>query len=346
MALFGLRSNRMVRGETREALRLAEQCLSVAECHNERDYRLLGYYGLGAMWMHIGELAKMRSNFESTVALSGPDRSLAARCIIDPHTTALAYLALVRWMLGYPVQARRIADEALQCATELEHANTTALVRTIAGAQLAELLRDVPATRDYADLVIALVRQYDLHAWHPLVKALQGWALGEVNRAQDGISLVKEAIAELNAISTTVHRGCYLAILAELHARCGDFAAALEVIREAHEYLRQVGHHLWHAELHRTEGEVLRQAGAAHEQVERCFVEAIDLARRQEAKSYELRAATSLARLWRDQERYGDADDLLRPIYEWFTEGFDTPDLMDAKALLDELREPDTGCNT
>jgi predicted ATPase len=180
----------------------------------------------------------------------------------------------------------------------------------------------------------------NLHAWHPLANALQGWVLGEVNRAQDGISLVKEAIAELDAISTTVHRGRYLTILVELHARCGDFAAALDAARDAHEYLRQVGHHLWHAELHRIEGEVLRQAGAANEQVERCFVEAIDLARRQEAKSYELRAATSLARLWRDQERYRDAGDLLRPIYEWFTEGFDTPDLIEARTLLEELRRP------
>jgi predicted ATPase len=291
------------------------------------------------MWWHIGELSKARSNFESVVALSSAehDRSLAARCIIAPYTTALTYLSLIQWMLGYPARARRMADEALQCATDLEHANTTALVRILAGAQLAHLLHDVPATREYADSVIVLLRQYDLRAWHPMVKPLQGWVLGEVNQAQDGISLVQEAIAEFDAIDTRVYRAHYLAILAGLYARSGDFAAGLRVIREAHEFIERIEHHLWHAELCRIEGEVLRQAGAAHEQVERCFTTAIDLARRQEAKSFELRAVTSLARLWRDQGRHDNARDLLRPIYEWFTEGLDTPDLVAAKTLLDEL---------
>ena len=213
MVLFGLSTNRITRGETRDALRLAERCLSVAECHHEKDYRQLGYYGLGRVWLHIGELSKWRSDFESVVTLSGPDRSLAARCIIDPYTTALAYLALLRWMLGYPAQARRTAGEALRCAMELEHANTTAFVRVFAGAHLAELLRDVPAVREHADAVIALVRQYDMHAWHPLVNALQGWVLGEANCAHHGISLVKQAIAELDAITTIGHRAHYLGSL-------------------------------------------------------------------------------------------------------------------------------------
>jgi predicted ATPase len=292
------------------------------------------------MWMHLGELSKAQSNFESVVALSGPDRSLAARCIVDPSTTALAYLALFRWMSGYPAQASKMAEKALQWATELEHVNTTAHARVFAGAQLAVLARDIPATRQYADSVIALVLQYDLRVWHPLVKVLQGWAFGEDNRARDGISLVKEAIAELDAMSTTVHRGHYLAILAELHAKCGDFASGLHTVREAHEYLEQTEHRLWHAELYRIEGEVRHKAGAPDVEVESSFAKAIEWARSQEAKSFELRATTSLARLWGNQRRYSDAHNVLRPLYEWFTEGFDTPDLTDAKALLDELREP------
>jgi class 3 adenylate cyclase/tetratricopeptide (TPR) repeat protein len=342
IALFGLRSNRMVRGETREALRLAEQCLSAAECHHERDYRLLGHYGVGMMWWHIGELSKARSNLESVVALSSADRdrSLATLCIIDPYTTALTYLSLIQWMFGYPVQARRLADEALKSATELEHANTTGLVLTFAGAHLAQLFGDVPATREYADAVNTLAQayRYDATVWQPYAKIFLGWVSGEVSQEQGGISLVKQGIVDFDAIGTIVHRAHYWGILAKLHARCGDFAAGLDVIREAHRYIRQYEHHLWHAELCRIEGEVLQQAGAAHEQVERCFTAAIDLARRQEAKSFELRAVTSLARLWRDQGRHDNARDLLGPIYDWFTEGLGTPDLVDAKTLLDELR--------
>jgi predicted ATPase len=288
--------------------------------------------------MHIGNLSKARSNYESVVKLSGPDRSLAARCIIDPYTTALTYLGLVQWMLGYPAKARKLANEALRCATDLEHANTTALVRVFAGAQLGELLRDVPATREHADSVIVLARQHDMRGWHPLVNALQGWALGEVNRVQEGISQVEDAIAELDAIATIVHRAHYLGILAKLHARRGDYAASLDVIKEAHKCVQKYEHYLWRAELYQVEGEILRQAGAPTEEVERCLTTAINWAMEQEAKSFELRAVTSLAQLWRDQGRRSDAHSLLRTTYEWFTEGFDTPDVMDAKALIDELR--------
>ena len=130
----------------------------------------------------------------------------------------------------------------------------------------------------------------------------------------------------------------YIGLLAELHSRLGDHATSLRLIGDAHGQMQEKEHHLWQAELCRIEGEARRQVGAPVADVEVCFAKALEWSRQQQAKSFELRAAMSLARLWRDQGRLHDARDLLMPIYEWFTEGFDTPDLRDAKTLLDELQ--------
>ena len=126
-------------------------------------------------------------------------------------------------------------------------------------------------------------------------------------------------------------------MLAELHGRLGDHPTCLRLIEGAHREMQQTEQHLWHSDLCRIEGELRHHAGAPDVQVEACFVEAIEWARRQEAKSFELRATTSLARLWRDQRRYGDARKLLAPICAWFTEGFDMPDLVEALELLTQL---------
>ena len=164
MVLFGLGAQRRVRGEPRASLKLAEQCLLVAERYAERDYRLLGHYNRGLAYMQLGELPKARSECEKVVVLYDPkrDSSLAARCIVDPRATGLGHLSLVRYAMGYPEQARRVADEALQCASQLGHANTSGHVRFFAGAQLAQLLRDTSAVRDHANAVIALVEQHDV----------------------------------------------------------------------------------------------------------------------------------------------------------------------------------------
>jgi predicted ATPase len=129
----------------------------------------------------------------------------------------------------------------------------------------------------------------------------------------------------------------YVGILAEMHARLGEHSTSLRLIEDAHSQMQQTENHFWHAELCRIEGEVRHQAGAPDVEVEACFARAIEWSSRQQAKSFELSAAMSLARLWRDQGRHRDAFDLVEPIYEWFTEGFDTADLKETKVLLDEL---------
>ena len=134
------------------------------------------------------------------------------------------------------------------------------------------------------------------------------------------------------------HGPRFLVLLAEVHARLGDPAEALSLIARAQAQVKRTGEDLWQADVHRAEGELRQLAGAPGPEVEACFFAALAVARRQEAKSFELRAAAGLARLWRDRERRAEARELLAPVYCWFTEGLDTADLREAKMLLDELR--------
>jgi predicted ATPase len=186
--------------------------------------------------------------------------------------------------------------------------------------------------------VIALADQHLLPNWYSHATVLLGWALGQADRMAEAIARVQQGFASFDARGEIAYCLHYTGIVADLHARAGDHLTSLRLIEEAHTQMQQRQHLFWHAELCRIEGEVRRQAGASDIQVEACFVRAIERARQQQAKSFELRAAMSLGRLWRDHGRHHDAYDLVKPIYEWFTEGFDTPDLQGARTLLDELR--------
>ena len=340
VTLNGLRAHMMIAGDVRSSLRLAKQCLAAAERYGARDYRVVGHFGLGGTWMYVGDLLTARSELELTIALYDPerDRSLAARYLADPRAGALGFLSLILWAQGYPEEARLFRDAAFQRAEELQHVNTSCLIRVYAAAQLAVFLRDVPAVRSHASAVMALADQHGIRGWRAHATVLLGWALGQADHVDDAIALVQQGLAGFDRVGAVGHRIQYVGVLAELHARLGDHSTSLRLIEGAHRQMDQTEHHVWHAELHRLEGEVSHQAGAAAADVEACFVEAIKWARKQQAKSFELRAATSLARLWCNQGRRHDARDLLIPIYEWFTEGFDTPDLKDARMLLDELR--------
>jgi predicted ATPase len=175
--------------------------------------------------------------------------------------------------------------------------------------------------------------------WQGHGTVLRGWVLAQEGQVMEGVSLVQRGVAKLDALGTAFHRCHYLGILAGLYAQLRDGTAGLDTIEHAYDQARRTEEHLWLADLHRIEGELWAASGASDTEVEACFAEALALAQQQGAKSFELRAATSLARLWREQGRREEARALLAPVYGWFTEGFDTPDLRAANALLADLRE-------
>jgi predicted ATPase len=166
----------------------------------------------------------------------------------------------------------------------------------------------------------------------------QGLLLAQQGQLQAGIAHMQQGWAAYRATGANVRQPMYLAPLAEAYGQAGQVDEGLQVLAEALVYVEQAGERWWEAELHRLKGELLLiQSSDNRAEAASCFQQALTLARHQQAKSWELRAATSLARLWRQQGKHADAYELLAPVYGWFTEGFDTADLQDARALLAEL---------
>jgi predicted ATPase len=203
------------------------------------------------------------------------------------------------------------------------------------GGELAIFLRDVPAARRYGETATALAAEHDMPMWRGYGLILRGWAAAEEEQ-EEAVPLVRQGIAELDALGVVFHRPYFLGLLAAIHGRLGDPTAGLRLLAEAYGDMARTEGHLFEAELRRIEAELQLLVGAP-EAAAACLTEALAVAQRQEAKSFELRAATSLARLWQGHGRCAEARNLLAPVYAWFTEGFDTADLKQAKALLAEL---------
>jgi predicted ATPase len=244
--------------------------------------------------------------------------------------------------MGHPDQARRTADEASRYAAELGHANTTAHVLCHAMCERAQFQRDVSSTRGYAEAMLSLAAEHDMPMWRGYGLVFRGWVLAEEGEAQDGASLVRQGIREMDALGTVFHRTHHLGLLARIEARLGHPAAGLRVLEEAYDEVARTEVRLFESELRRIEGALQLLAGRP-EEAERCYAVATKVARGQEARAFELRVACDLARLWRNQRRHAEAREFLAPVYGAFTEGLTLPDLVEARALLEEQGEPNTG---
>jgi predicted ATPase len=185
--------------------------------------------------------------------------------------------------------------------------------------------------------MIELAERHSLGYWRVNGLILRGWALAHGGGAEAGIELMRRNVADRAVLAVGWYQARYLCMLAAVYAQTGQTEAGLRVIAEAKDLVARNDEHMWESELDRIEGELRRMQGASAHEVEACFARAVERSHKQCATSLELRAATSLARLWRDQGKRDEARDLLAPVYGWFTEGFDTLDLKEAKALLDEL---------
>jgi predicted ATPase len=197
---------------------------------------------------------------------------------------------------------------------------------------------EAQAGRNQAESLIALSTEHTLPQWLAQGRCALGWALAAQGQGEEGVTLMRQGLTGLQASGTRVTLPVYLAILAEACGTLEQADAGLSMVTEALALVEQTGVRWYEAETYRIQGTLLlHQAVPEAAQAEACFQQALAIARRQEAKSWELRAAMSLARLWQQQGKRQEAHDLLAPVYEWFTEGFDTADLREAKQLLDEL---------
>jgi predicted ATPase len=245
-------------------------------------------------------------------------------------------LAVVLFELGHPERARASADAAVAHAESLNHANTLGYALTYGVLTLHSCLRDAPAVAQAAERLKTVAETFGMSLWLAYARVFQGWALAMQDRAAEGLRSMRQGLDALEATGTMLHRAQGLGMLAQALHAAGALADALHAIDEALA-LAQRQHELWiEPELYRIKGAVLQEqdaTAAAH-----CFERAIAVARERQTRSWELRATTSLTQLWAEQGEGNKGYDLLAPIYGWFTEGFDTPDLKDAKALLDALR--------
>jgi predicted ATPase len=240
----------------------------------------------------------------------------------DPGVACLSYAAVTLWLLGYPDQALQRSQEALTLAEEVAHPLSLAFARNFA-AILHFFRREVPLVQARVEALITLAAEHGFAHWWALGTILRGWACAMQGQGEEGMAQICQGLAAWQATGARGAGPYYLAMLAE----------ALALANAGGERRHE-------AELYRLKGQLLLAHSAEqHTEVETCFRHALDLARHQQAKSLELRAATSLSRLWQQQGKRAEAHELLAPIYGWFTEGFDTADLKDAKALLNELED-------
>jgi class 3 adenylate cyclase/predicted ATPase len=337
--LFGLWRFYLVRPQLHTARELGETLLRLAQCANDPALAALAHYALGVVWLCLGALPAARTHLEEAIAHYTPDqrRSLAFHIGQDPGVGCRVNAARTLWCLGYPAQALAHIHEALALAHTLSHPFSLAFAWCWA-AFVSQVRRDVPAVREQAEAAVALSTEQGFTQWTAWGTSIRGWALAMQGQGEAGMAQVRQGIAGWRATGAALVVPYLCTVLADVAVPLGHTADGLQALVEAHALVEQHEERWWEAEIHRLRGVLLlRQPGTSQAEAEACFQQALAVACRQEAKSLELRAAMSLARLWQEQGKRAEARELLAPIYGWFTEGFDTADLQEAKALLDEL---------
>jgi class 3 adenylate cyclase/predicted ATPase len=338
-ALFGLTMTYSVRGKIRTGREVAEQLLTVAE--RLRELETLGYahHAMGNTLFWLAELSAARMHLGKGIALYQPEwsRSLAFRFGFNCASTCHFFLGRVLWHLGYPDQAVTSAEQAVAIAEAVSHPVSRASALNWAAA-LHQLRGDVGRAREVAEIGLAITTEEKIPFFRAHAVMLRGWALVEEGQGEEGIAQLREGYAAYCATGAEIECSHWLALLAEAYRDTGRPAEGLRLIAEALDYVGQTDIVYYEAELYRLDGELQLRLDAGDEQrAESSFRRALEIARHQQAKAWELRAATSLARLWGEQGRRSEALELLAPVYGWFTEGFDTADLKRAKTFLDEL---------
>jgi predicted ATPase len=337
--LFGLWRFYSARPQFHAAREIGNTLLRLTQQADDPTLSVIAHYALGATWFCLGALPTARPHLEEGIARYTLDQrhAPAFRMGANPGVACRAYAAMTLWLLGYPDQALALLHEALTLAHALSHPFSLAFARCWA-AVVYQLRRDVPAVYEQAEAAVALATEQGFPLWTAWGTSLRGWALARQAQGEAGLALVRQGIVSFRATGQALVIPYLRTLLAEVSAQLGHSADGLQALAEAHTLMEHNEERWWEAEIHRLRGVLLlRQPGTPQAEAETWLQRALDMARRQEAKSLELRAAMSLARLWQSRNKRKDAYDLLTPVYNWFTEGFDTADLIDAKALLDEL---------
>ena len=348
-ALAGLFRFYFVRADFQTARALAEQILRLAQHTGEPVLFLVAHSLLGVLLLSLGELAAARAHLEEGIALYNPKEHgfMASLYGDDPGVTCLCFAAMGLWLLGYPDRALTTVRTALTVARETgsPYCETFALDLV---TWIHVLRREEPDAQASAGALLPIATEHGFQFLLADSRVLHGWSLAAQGMAAEGLREVLPALADYRATGAVMSRPAHLALLARVHAAAGQIDDGLAALAEGLAVVEQTGERTHEAELHRLRGELTldrskrggrkrRTATDAAANPETCFHKAIEVARRQQAKSLELRATVALSRLWQQQGKRREAHEMLAGIYGWFSEGFDTADLQDARRLLAEL---------
>ena len=335
--LFGLWINNLFRAELRNSYELAEQFLRRTQIAHESE--LYARLALGNTSYGLGEFLPARQHLDVAISLYESERQqpLNFRYGFDAGVNCLSYAALTLWQLGYPDQALKRDNEALALAQR--HSQPFSLgFAGLFGAVLRQYRRETSAVKQHAEDVIALSAEHGLSDYLAFATTLRGWAIAKQGYYGEGIAQLQEGLALFRATGAELRRPYFLCLLAETCMQAGRLDDGLNALTEALIVADKHEEREHEAEIHRLKGELLlMQDDFNTADAQKCFEKAIEIARQRRAKSLELRATVSLASVIAQQGRRNEAQRMLADIYNWFTEGFDTPDLKDAKALLAQL---------
>ncbi len=320
-------------------LDLATKCLALAEKLGTTVPLMLGHRLMGTSLMCTGALAESRAHYDQAIAIYEPaeHRALATRFGQDVRVAALSYRSWALWLLGFPEAAGRDAEQALKEAREIGQAAT--LMYALFHTSFTHICcGNYAAASAEANELVPLADERGSLFWGSLGMLVQGCVLALTGKVSDAVHVITSGIIARRSTAATALEPLCLSYLAGAHAELDNFDDALSCIREAMTKVEATKESWFEAEIKRMAGEIaLLLPDPDATKAEEYFEHALAVARQQRAKSWELRAAISMARLWRDQGKRDEARELLAAVYGWFTEGFDTLDLKQAKALLDEL---------
>jgi class 3 adenylate cyclase/predicted ATPase len=334
---YGQSFYHMYRGEFDVAQSLDEDLLHLSRQHNNTAGLVLGHASAGRNLMYLGRFAAARSHLEEVLALYDPitHAALMQQSASHPRLSALGQSGIALFCLGFPDRALAHSNAAISEAVTLAHAPSLAASLAM-GARLLALCGDHAALDRCAGQLIAVAGGQGFPLYQALGTIYRGWSKVMSGDVSEGMSLLRSGSSAYSVTGADARISFHIALLAKACEIAGQVEEALSVVGDALQIVERTVERWFAAELYRHKGQLMLRQGdfAAAEELYR---KALSIAKEQDAKLWELRAALSLARLRRDQGRHAEARDLLAPVYGWFTEGFDTPDLKDAKALLDQV---------
>jgi predicted ATPase len=337
--MIGRYVHHLVRAELEVAREASQELLRLAQQSKDPTGELVGHRNLGVSLLHLGSLAAASEHMERAVHLFNrtQHRSTAFLSVADLGLSGMAFSAMGLLLLGSLDRAIQRITEALAEAVKITHPHTLAHVQSVA-CRVQALLQNNAALSDHAETLVALAKEQSFPYFLGEGLVYQGAALAHNGKSDDGIAMMREGLAVHRSAGSAWLLPHFLVLLAEAYESAGQAETGVTLMKEALSAAEGTNERWCEAEIHRLNGQLLLAARDPDETVvETCFRRAVVIAKEQKGKFWELRAATSLARLWREQGKRTEARDLLAPIYGWFTEGFDTRDLKEAKTLLDAL---------